>query len=497
MPRPRRRLDRELRHLRPVVGAPPKGFPAASAPESSGAGATTTAKVERLRRRDLQDLLDLVTVAFAEHGESTPRQVMKPHVYRANRMHEHWGIRERGTGRLLAVAGVTARTLIMGGGSTLKAAGIGGVAVHPRLGRKQGLMTQLMDHAIADLKTQGFALAMLSGLRQRYAYFGFEKAGQTISLTLTSRNFELGNPAAVAAVAAAASLQLCPMEPSHLPAARALHAAQTVCWGRHADASASCDSSESSSPDSEFMLVMSAWNARPYVALDHTTGDVVGYLVGGAAAGVQGGGRTADPSKLQEVVGCDSATTLSIVYAWVKSNGTAFSSQDPVATMTSWDLPAWQMQDGLGRDLLQIAEASSVATNSQFLVLDWVTVVNALLALQASLAQPPLPCGRVVVAVSAEGAETDVQQRIALEVSRASTGSDSGVEGRTVGRCTAARDGDRPDIICSDALAATRLLLGHTKCAYVMDLGGISASAAWLLDAWCPLPLHWNRQDAV
>jgi hypothetical protein len=336
-----------------------------------------------------------------------------------------------------------------------------------------------MDHAIADLRMQGCALAMLSGLRQRYAYFGFEKAGQSFSLTVTSRNFELGHHAAVAAVAAAATLHLALMEPSHLTAVKALHGSQRVCWDRPAD--------------SGLMRVMSAWNARPYVALDNNTGEVVGYLVAGPAVGVQGGGRTADPSKLHEVVGRDRIRTLSIIYAWIKSNGVAFSSQDPAATMASFDLPAWLLQDKLGRDLLQIAETTSVTTSSHFLVLDWPAVVDTLLALQARLAQPSLPCGRVVVALDAEN-----KSCIVLEVfCQSMCGSDGRTQITTVGRCTAAREDDQPDVVCSDTLAATRLLLGHTRCAYAMDLSLISAEATRLLDAWCPLPIHWNKQDSV
>jgi GNAT superfamily N-acetyltransferase len=340
-----RRLQRQLRHLSP---APPAEPALASAVPPAAAG------VQRLGPSDLQDVLDLVSVAFSEHGETTPRQVMKPHVYREGSMHEHWGIRDGG--RLLAVAGVTPRTLTVGDAS-LKTAGVGGVAVHPRLGRNQGLMTRLMDHTIADLRAEGYVLSMLSGLRQRYAHFGYEKAGQNVSLTLTSRNFELGGAAATAAVAAAATLRLCPMEAAHLPAAQALHAAQSVRWER----------GDPDSSATEFLLVLSAWNARPFAALDAGTGEVVGYLVADAAAGVQGGGRTADPSKLQEVVGRDDATTLSMIYRWVTEHGAPFSSQDPAATMTHWELPSWQVAaaaagqyegGGLGRQLLEIAETT-------------------------------------------------------------------------------------------------------------------------------------------
>ena len=132
--------------------------------------------------------------------------------------------------------------------------------------------------------------------------------------------------------------------------------------------------------------------------------------------------------------------------------------------------------------LLQIAEVSSVTTNSHYYVLDWVVVINALLALQVKLASPPLPCGRVVVAVSAQSGA----QRIALEVTAVGAGQCSAAEAREVA-----------DVVCRDELEATRLLLGHLPCGHVMDLSCAEAEAGWLLDAWCPLPIHWNKQDAV
>jgi len=65
------------------------------------------------------------------------------------------------------------------------------------------------------------------------------------------------------------------------------------------------------------------------------------------------------------------------------------------------------------------------------------------------------------------------------------------------GRCSEAREGEAADVICTDELEVTRLLLGHLPCGHVMDLSGAQAEAVCLLDAWCPLPIHWNKQDAV
>ena len=115
--------------------------------------------------------------------------------------------------------------------------------------------------------------------------------------------------------------------------------------------------------------------------------------------------------------------------------------------------------------------------------------------MQARLARPALPCGRVVVAVSAEKGA----QRIALEV--VPLPAQGGQGQTTVGQCSAAGEDEPADVTCPDELTATRLLLGHLPCGYVMDLsaaaGVKAAEAAWRLDVWCPLPIHWNKQDAI
>ena len=48
-------------------------------------------------------------------------------------------------------------------------------------------MNQLMEHAIARMKEEGFPISVLGGDRHRYQTFGYENAGKTLNLTITQR----------------------------------------------------------------------------------------------------------------------------------------------------------------------------------------------------------------------------------------------------------------------------------------------------------------------
>lgn len=484
--------------------------------------------MEQLDASDLEEVLDLVTVAFAEHGETTPRQLLKPHVYRAEAMHEHYGIRTAAAAKhhrqLLAIASVSLRVMHLAGArAPLRIGAVGGVAVHPRLGRNQRFMSRLMMRAVADMRAPplddansgGVALAMLSGLRQRYAHFGFETAGTAIALDLTTRNFERGG--AVDAVLVG-NIRLQPLKSAaahHLvAAARALHAQQCVWCDRgdsgrrraagHREEQELGSSLPVDTSNEEFVLFLRAWNARPFAAIDTTTGECVGYLVADAAAGMYGAGRSADGSRLREFVATSDAVALAMIYRFALDHGTGFGSKDPSAKCVHLELSPWVSRTALGQELLRVAEDTSVKANCQFLVLDWVATVDALLGFHVAQSRATaafLPTGRVVVSVTDGDLASGPDHGTAATAARApppavvialEVALDDGI---LVGHCTAAKPHDTVDIRCADELMATRLLLGPLPCATTMTLPG--TEAARCLSAWCPLPLHVAKQDEV
>jgi predicted N-acetyltransferase YhbS len=71
------------------------------------------------------------------------------------------------------------------------AGGIGVVGTHPER-RGEGLMSRLLEEAIARMQRQGYALSILGGDRQRYGWFGWENGGVRHLFELTLR--QLGRP---------------------------------------------------------------------------------------------------------------------------------------------------------------------------------------------------------------------------------------------------------------------------------------------------------------
>ena len=65
--------------------------------------------------------------------------------------------------------------------------GIGNVAVAPET-RGKGYMISCMNAALQDMVKDGIALSTLGGRRQRYQYFGYDKAGPAYTFYVTSDN---------------------------------------------------------------------------------------------------------------------------------------------------------------------------------------------------------------------------------------------------------------------------------------------------------------------
>lgn len=72
-------------------------------------------------------------------------------------------------------------------GTELRIAGVGNVAVHP-YARSKGYMKTLMNMAIDEMIKEKYDYSVLSGLRQRYNYFSYEKTGICYDFLITSNN---------------------------------------------------------------------------------------------------------------------------------------------------------------------------------------------------------------------------------------------------------------------------------------------------------------------
>jgi predicted N-acetyltransferase YhbS len=92
----------------------------------------------------------------------------------------------RDGGRLVGCLSCTNQQLIIDGG-TLAVGGLGQVATLPEC-RGQGVMSALLNAAIAHMEASGCACSDLGGDRVRYGRYGWETAGRQWQFTLTARS---------------------------------------------------------------------------------------------------------------------------------------------------------------------------------------------------------------------------------------------------------------------------------------------------------------------
>lgn len=193
-----------------------------------------------------------------------------------------------------------------------------------------------------------------------------------------------------------------------------------------------------------FLNHLHNWHARPYAAVDGS-GDMVGYLVSNASL-----------DSISELVTATDAAVVRTLGAWVAEHG------DTTLAMTS-------LQPERVRLLGQWCESVSITPAGNWRVFDWPSAVGALLTARARTT--PLTKGRINLGIGQLGC-------LRLQVTSGDT------------RC--AWTNRRPDVQCNE-LEAMRLLFGPARPSQVVSL----PPAAGLLEQWCPLPLHWPRQDGV
>lgn len=142
-------------------------------------------------------------------------------------------------------------------GQEVKAYGIGTVSVHP-YSRGKGYMKELMKRAVADAKAEGADLMCLGGQRQRYEYFGFAKACQQRSFTLTPTNRRHWKHISTKGV------EVLPLSE---------HAEYTAqCWKLHQS-----QPIHANRPLEQFAEICRSWSCEPFVI--RKDGEFLGYVI--------------------------------------------------------------------------------------------------------------------------------------------------------------------------------------------------------------------------
>ena len=132
------------------------------------------------------ELMRVLNTSFGFFTPETEFLGLLPKLYREEYrpQDQNWVVTEDG---VLAAAIGAYDHEIMVCGRRLPCRGIGNVAVHPDH-RHKGYMKLAMNRAIADMVEDGIVLSTLGGRRQRYQYFGYDKAGPAYHFSISRDN---------------------------------------------------------------------------------------------------------------------------------------------------------------------------------------------------------------------------------------------------------------------------------------------------------------------
>ena len=387
-------------------------------------------RIEKLIAADYDELIPFLSRAFAKDTPTWFAEKL-PAIYQPTDESMGCHLAVRLDKRIAAIVGVYPLTLQLGP-ARLRVAGIGGVAVDPDY-RRQGLMRLLMHAAVDEIRASGYEVSYLSGQRQRYRYFGWERAGVRYVARLDPVNLrhELSGaephgltlapvPAGDAATLAAIS-DLLETKPVRCVRDRATVHHRLACWG-----------------------------AVPYAARD-AGGRIVGYCALNTPA------RVGDVHRAVEIVADSTERHMALCRAIVEHVG------GPL------DVELTPPVDDATRQVLSIAERWGIQAVGNWQIFDWGRTIEALLAVRATECE--LATGAVTVEITGAG-------RYVVSV---------GTHGPSVG------ESDGPADITMSPTDAVPVLFGPARPSAYTRITGRAA----FLEAWCPLPLSLNRQDEV
>lgn len=143
-----------------------------------------TTKIRTLRVEEFEDFMRYVERAF---GHSVNFFLnFYPHIYEPTPKVCSWGYVIEENGKIVSHVGVYPIEVVTAG-VPLTLGGIGAVSTSPEA-RGKGYMTQLLYHAIDEMRAKGYPVSWLGGDRQRYNTFGWEVASLVYRLSFSRRS---------------------------------------------------------------------------------------------------------------------------------------------------------------------------------------------------------------------------------------------------------------------------------------------------------------------
>lgn len=313
------------------------------------------------------ELMRVLNTSFGFFTPETEFLGLLPKLYREQYrpQDQNWVVTEDGV--LTAAIGAYNHEITVCG-RRLPCRGVGNVAVHPDH-RHKGYMKLAMNQAIADMAADGIVLSTLGGRRQRYQYFGYDKAGPAYHFSISRDNIRhtYGDAPAPFAVRTVT-------DPTDPAIDEIIALSEQGCFVPTRDRATYLD-------------IANTWKARLMVLTDPAEDDrFVGYCI------CDGGSL----SELRVVRGEDFMGLVRSVYACLDQGFTV-------------GLPAYETEQIKAISL--IAEGIAVHPSMMYLILNYAATIEAFLALKLTYAT--LPDGELTLLI--HGHVSDERLRITVK----------------------------------------------------------------------------------
>ncbi len=293
-------------------------------------------KIERLSADDFGEAMDFLNLVFSQASGAHDFQKLLPRLYQPTQKSMECNFSIRKNGRIRSIVGLFTHEFQVGS-KTLKVGGIGGVATH-KDERKSGMMQRLMNACMEEMGSGGFHLSCLGGLRHRYRYFGYEKAGTMYCYSLNKKSIQLFTTNCP--IKKVNFQQMSENNSEWISYAKELYDNQPFHCIRSID---------------EFYLYLKSWNMIPWVALDED-GNMIGYLVANESN-----------NQINEIFSSSTDTFLPILCQWVKNQK---------VQEVSLLLPVWAQE--YIRDVKYVCESVLIRESYNWRIFQWIEVIRAL-----------------------------------------------------------------------------------------------------------------------
>ena len=145
-------------------------------------------EIIRLSNKNYNEAIDFINMVFSMNYCPYNFPEMLPVLYKPTEEHMkcHYVIKEEG--KIKALVGIYPAEIVINK-NIFRMARIGAVSTHPN-SQGKNMMKTLMEFATKKIKQDGYSIAYLEGLRNRYLYFGYEKCGYKMVFKLNKSNIK-------------------------------------------------------------------------------------------------------------------------------------------------------------------------------------------------------------------------------------------------------------------------------------------------------------------